>query len=907
MEASRFPRRSFLLSSPYGDAFDGALAGFFGAAEHLYANVDNISDDKVTSEVDRQFYSALKPHLNRNFNPHLFEGLFFSLLSEPRDDRHLLYRPSLILKRLIWRSHLIEEQMYQSRERLRAARKKRAIDDDPIEISFSPLYFLRLYLTDPAYTATDAYAHALIRAQIFAGALAFAERSERHHGGSDDDHPFNKLRSLIHFDRVAASIQKIERHWNIGDNVAPANATDFIVMHILASRGLLALRFGKKFLRDRKEWRISRDDFIARQTLTPEAGKTYEFRVLPEVARLPSAAEIINEIDGLPLPIPGTDVVLYRGLRFAEDSGVVMRLSGRTGTGKTSVALGIAVALAPLGTRTVYLSCEEKATDLGHRIQTLIPQNLRRLDSSQKNEPEWFSASYVSGSPEEKYHKVREFLGYITKKFDRHIKQRWETPPGTMPLLIVIDGVHEILSRQGQSDGEQARQLIEECRNTGAVVIILSAKNEQAIPDNLDYLVDFVAGLDFAQAKDSWERPVRIMMIHKTRRQASRVGAHVLHISGRQGLRLSPQVAAQLDQRRDFKWVDARSEYVYDFLLQPQLLASSKVRPSAPLIEIYDRSQILITGIGSTGKSAFGFKLLTTSLVSRSVLERHFNSRRSSASKRVERQSQTSLFEERTERGLFDPVDGQEVVREEDADLATAWFEPVIPGQRKFLVLSFLYEESYYRKLWRKIGPQRRHDALIRDNLPRITFDVHSFSPGYLRPEDFLVIISQKLDEQELQGWPYDGVLLDGLHNVYLQFPYLEQSEMVWPMLFQMLRTRGLTVVTTHTYFTIDPGVEAYRLDLEDVESARRRAAPLLHALVQATDFRIRVSPENWTEAQALHRAFPQQSFDTRVDVLGAIGQPLASEPLYWDRDRGVVYGLAPADRARALKLKRSS
>src|SRR5262245_59241447 len=181
-------------------------------------------------------------------------------------------------------------------------------------------------------------------------------------------------------------------------------------------------------------------------------------------------------------------------------------------------------------------------------------------------------------------------------------------------------------------------------------------------------------------------------------------------------------------------------------------------------------------------------------------------------------------------------------MQEEVIDLATTWFEPVVPDRRKFLVLSFLYEEDYYRKLWRRIRAHRRDDALLEENLPRIKFDVHSFSPGYLRPEDFLVIISQLLDREELQGWPYDGVLLDGLHNVYLQFPYLEQSEMVWPMLFQMLRTRGLTVVTTHTYLTIDPGVEALRLDIEDVDSARRRAAPLLHALVQATDFRIRVS-----------------------------------------------------------------
>jgi DNA mismatch endonuclease Vsr len=175
---------------------------------------------------------------------------------------------------------------------------------------------------------------------------------------------------------------------------------------------------------------------------------------------------------------------------------------------------------------------------------------------------------------------------------------------------------------------------------------------------------------------------------------------------------------------------------------------------------------------------------------------------------------------------------------------------------------------------------------------------------GQIRPEDFLTIISQMLDRHELLGWPYDGVMIDGLHNVYLQFPLLEQSEMVWPMLFQMLRTRGLTVVTTHTYFSIDPGVNAMRLDADDVDSARRRAAPLLHALVQATDFRVRVSPEKPKDAEKLNSLFNGQDFGTRVDILGAIGQPVASNPFYWDRDRGVVIGISPTDRARALSAK---
>jgi hypothetical protein len=90
--------------------------------------------------------------------------------------------------------------------------------------------------------------------------------------------------------------------------------------------------------------------------------------------------------------------------------------------------------------------------------------------------------------------------------------------------------------------------------------------------------------------------------------------------------------------------------------------------------------------------------------------------RKSGLSNRSDRQTQRSLFDERSDRGQYDSLDDQEAIREEDADLATTWFEPVIPGQRKFLVLSFLYEESFYRNLWRKIGAHRRQDALVRDS-----------------------------------------------------------------------------------------------------------------------------------------------------------------------------------------------
>src|ERR1051326_198253 len=895
-------RQDFLLASPYGGAFDGALNGFFDCSMFLSTRYERFADRQTTFELNRIFKEHMEDHLNRNDNPHLFHGIFISLLAEPRDQP---YRPILLLKRFFQRQLLIEKNLRANREKLREARSKMRLGDDAVEVNFSPLFFVREYLTDPAYSASDAYAHALIRAEIFSQALRFAEIYPDSDEPTDvrQGAPFDRIRWYIRFDRIVASLQKIERFWLIRDNVAPVDATDFIVMHLLASRGYLVLRFGKKKLRDGL-WRISRRDCFSRKSLIPTPGTTYEFRVLPEVRRLPGASEIANEIDGLPIPVPGSDTVLFRGLRFAENSGVVARIAGRTGTGKTSVALGIAVALAPLGTRTVYLSCEEQPADLEHRIQTLVPQNVRRLDVFNRIDDDWFSAEHVSGDTNQKYKKVQEFLEYIKTKYGTN-GSRLKTPPGAARLLIVIDGVHELLrNTEGGSQqlfADQARILIEECRNTGAFVLILSAKMEQSQPDELDYLVDFVAGVDFS-SEEAWEEPTRIINIYKTRRQSSRVGAHVLHISGRQGLRIAPHVSAQLEQRRDFKWVRPRTDYIFDFMVRPHVAGEVKPNRITPSIEIFDRSQILITGVGSAGKSAFALKLLTASLLPRHEVNETI-SRLQTSRKAGPRHLQRTLFD--TSAVLSDPetigTNGQEASIQEEIDLGASWFESIMPNHRKLLILSFLYQEDFYRETWKRIGPYRKNDAFQKKTIPRVRFDVHSFSPGYLRPEDFLVIVGALLDRQELEGWPYDGILIDGLHNVYLQFPYLEKSEMVWPMLFEMLRTRGLTAVTTHTYFTIDPGLEAHRLDTDDTESARRRAAPLLHALVQATDFRIRVSPESWETAKRLEARFPGEPFDTRIDVLGAIGQPVANYPLYWNRELGLVTDIPDREKSHLL------
>ena len=81
-------------------------------------------------------------------------------------------------------------------------------------------------------------------------------------------------------------------------------------------------------------------------------------------------------------------------------------------------------------------------------------------------------------------------------------------------------------------------------------------------------------------------------------------------------------------------------------------------------------------------------------------------------------------------------------------------------------------------------------------------------------------------------------------------------------------------------------------------ESARRRAGPLLHALVQATDFRLRVSPEEPELARKLEARF-QQRLDIRVDILAALNQPISNTHLYWNRDLGLIMDIPNSEKPR--------
>jgi hypothetical protein len=166
--------------------------------------------------------------------------------------------------------------------------------------------------------------------------------------------------------------------------------------------------------------------------------------------------------------------------------------------------------------------------------------------------------------------------------------------------------------------------------------------------------------------------------------------------------------------------------------------------------------------------------------------------------------------------------------------------------------------------------------------LPNRAFvDVISRYPGGLTPEDLLAKVENQLLAAELSGIPYTGVLIDGIHNVFVQFPILEQDATVWPQLFNLLRRPGITVVTTHTEFEL----HAHSLSV-DFEHAQRKSAPLLSVIVSGADYVFELAGYNASDGTA----------DYQLSIKGMLGEDPPVGGFEWDRQRLRIKGPVKPD-----------
>lgn len=786
----------------------------------------------------------------------------------------------------------------------------------------SPFLFVREVMRAQGFSAADAYVLAETRARIFAAAeRRFAAREEGWKTLSPL--PYNILRTWISDSAVAQAYADFTS--KTSGTFSPRDPTQFIILHALAAQGKLAVRFPHKASKSRPSAQgrqaLTLAEYIEhRNTFGPE-DSNLSFNAPPGTQPFNDMERMLNELDGIPVPIPGLDLVLRHGLRPTAEGGLVMRVSGRPGAGKTSLGLALGAALAPLGTNTIYISCEERDKDLASRITSIIPPAMRAAApaasfdlpveapltaggrrkrsptaSQPENSPEagvqqipgqddgrdailspvkapdpkqWFTALYIGGETGAREQSVHQLAGWVRDATrsgsspdaldadtmaagadqddgggeDPAIKSAL-TPPGTTPLLIVLDGVHEFLldaESKGRSRHSASsallKRIVDDARGTGAFVLMLSSSiiDSQAF-QRLDHLVDIVMRVEVEDLDRLDRLPARRLVIEKTRRQSSQTGSHVLHLSGSRGLRVSPNVTTQLESELHRTGQDRDHQVWYDFLLSAEAVRQDAVSTERiDLVRVHPGSHVFVSGQGSGGKTGFGLKLLTSRIA---------------------------------------PKESVSSVRAANGDRLGWRYR----GGARVLVVSFLSPESFYSNVLEQVEQNRPADA--SGGVGSDTPDIHPliFYPGLIRPEVFLETVVGKLKFLESIGAPANGVLIDGLQHVFARYPYLEKSDTVWPALYEVLRRHDVTVVTTYTGF--EPGRSRLLGSFElGPANTAEGLTPTLLAIQQEADYHFDISPAltNTVDGGLLQMLGLQHRIVNEVDPEGGPPKPVSA------------------------------
>jgi len=455
----------------------------------------------------------------------------------------------------------------------------------------------------------------------------------------------------------------------------------------------------------------------------PFEGPAFEFRRSPLTVDPPLARDVINEIFGIPVPIRGADILLFGGLRTSEDGSLVVNISGAAGTGKTSFAIALAATLSPFGTRCYYITTEEAGGDLMARLLSLIPSYLRGLSIYNREINDWFYVADLRNKRSIEFPEANDAVpsddstvaGDVAKRLTERLKtvcaiiedKKNSNDNNSLvlkiaPFMVVIDSVFALSDGRDLSELKALSEFVDWCRELKVLVIILST-DELPKHSRLAYMVDVIFRLTYRDTESENKKPERILQLTKTRFQISRPGAHVFHMSGREGFRISPQLSSQLDKEEQRNKTEPDQKQIiaalncWDSKITDKI--DAKYYQVVPLkngkyLDLFCYSRILIHGHGSSGKAGLGLKLL---LFNVSGKDKHYDNRR-------------------------------------------------------VLVISFLYSETYYEKVAKKIDQSSQITSL-------------TFSPGFLPPEDFMNKVSRKIEEAELCGKPFTGVLLDGLHT----------------------------------------------------------------------------------------------------------------------------------------------
>lgn len=647
------------------------------------------------------------------------------------------------------------------------------------------------------------------------------------------------------------------RTYSLGqDKLPPGRPGDIngLLRHFLAAKRMLQLYF-----------RSASDSLIyferaqllpSKKPMTVESNSgnyEFEFGRSRFLEKLPDVGEIVNELWGLPIPIRGADTIFRGGLKFSTQQGLVVAIHGGPGSGKTSLALALAAYISPFGIETLYLTAEEARNDLIERVAGLVPDAVKRLDFFPTHVEDTIHFEILkSDDPNadsmEHLERLLADLETLLASEESSDSRGVFAIPKPCNCVIVLDGLHDLFATGhvfGREPKDRANQLgklyglVKKLRRLRALVILTTGVS-WAGDSALDYLVDVAIRLNFDSVEDYGAKPDRRITLSKARHQLCAAGTHGLQIAGANGVRFSPQINYQLDRRSYWKARLPNKEIIRPALRRATKfsegdLGSAHFFNSRHSVDVFDGSHVFINGQGSGGKAALALRLALSPVADLNSSNENFLSRR-----------------------------------------------------EKILVVSFLYPYEYYDHLHNEISKtlKREHPLLAKSKNGGSRISVIHLYPGHLRPHNLFNRIEWELEGSELRGDPYTCVVIDGIHNVFLQFPEIEKYSLFWPQLYSNLRSRNLTAITTHTTlalpFTMNEGGGPQVID-------DRRSEPLRHALVQKSDFQFEIDPWMSSQFRANWDLSPVDLLKFSnlylFKVVSSLGQRVPSGFLLWSRE----------------------
>ncbi len=604
-----------------------------------------------------------------------------------------------------------------------------------------------------------------------------------------------------------------------------------------------------------------------------EASKIFEYDLASDRQDLPYSSDIINLIWGVQIALRGAETLFQGGLKFSSRGGMVLAIHGSAGSGKTSLSLSICAALSLFGIETEFITTEEGANDLKTRVQNILGTLPRDLGINNTSSQEWLSVTHFDKSDFESREGEFSPIDIITEDIEVLIdplKAAYNNALSEkqVPLpcanVVVIDGLHHaIASNLTPRERNGLIKFIEQCRKFNALVILTVGEE---VGSSIDYLVDTVVKLEHSYVNDRHSKPDRRILLQKARHQVFAPGSHGFSMSGDDGVRFTPQASYLLEEfatlkpslpdvslsksflNRSFADEDLKHFPQNESPNPRQVKQLSDINLSAvPArlgVDIFQGSHIFVNGDGSAGKAAFALKIAASPWIS----------------------------------------DGKIPVSSKARD--------------RVLVISFLYPSTYYENIVERLDLIRQFEypEFKKPMNPTKIETIHLY-PGHLEPDVLFNRILWKIEQARLEGDSFSSVVIDGIHNVFLQFPKIEARRLFFPQLFNALRSLNITLIVTHTLLSIRTGHEAARVALDDEKSDA-----LKHALVHKMDYSVNISPSRKFETQdddpgegIAEKAPDFISYEPRpfvVAVNSAIGQSLPSkEPeLYWSRERLVLY-----------------